>query len=193
MTKLKLVTKNLKNQNHKMNKLKLILVLLVAISYNSCSSDEDIVTVIENTNGFNFKGDFFPVNQAFITDTNTIDNTPSSISVVLSNVDPINTTPMSGVNYFRFKHEATDIVPGHITPILKYSLRENVNLLNSIITDGNTILGHDDPRIRNRAVSSYVIIYSISADEIELEFQFIRQDGEVINGEYKGKYLKRSN
>jgi hypothetical protein len=98
------------------------LFLLIAISFNSFFSHQDIVPVSENTNGFNFKGAYFPINQTLITANTIIDNTPLSMPVVLSNVAAINTTAMSGVNDFRFAHEATDIVPGDIIPIPKYSL-----------------------------------------------------------------------
>jgi hypothetical protein len=174
-----------------MNKLKLILILLIAISYSSCSSDEDTETVSKNTNGFNFKDDFFSLNQAYITDENIINNTPSNITVVLSNVDVFNPTSKSGVNYFRFEFKATSIVAGIITPVLKYSLRENTNLNDFLITDGNTVLGHNDARIRNRAVSSFIRIESISANEIDLNFEFTREDGEMVKGSYKGTYTRQ--
>jgi hypothetical protein len=40
----------------------------------------------------------------------------------------------------------------------------------------------------NIAVSSAVHINAISADEIELDFEFTRPDGEIITGRYKGTY-----
>ena len=116
------------------------LILLITISYHSCFSHQDIVPVIENTNGFNFKGDYFPINQTLITANTIIDNTPVSMPVVLSNVAAINTTAMSGVNDFRFAHEATDIVPRDITPIPKYSLCEHANCVGFRTKEGTTIL-----------------------------------------------------
>jgi hypothetical protein len=91
--------------------------------------------VIENTNGFNFKGDYFPINQTLITANTIIDNTPESMPVVLSNITAINTAAMSGVNNFCFAHEAIDIVPGVITPILKYSFCEHANCLGFLVLE----------------------------------------------------------
>ena len=97
------------------------LIILIAISYNSCFSHQNIAPVIENTNGFNSKRRLFPYKP----------NPQSSLHYNrqhtyknvchLINTNTINTTAMSGVNDFRFAHEATDIVPGDIAPIPKYS------------------------------------------------------------------------
>jgi len=176
-----------------MKKLNLVFILFMAISYISCSSDDEIDPPIETVNGFNFKGEFFPTQHASIKDDNTSNDDPSNIAIILANVDPFATSRMTGVNYFYFAFEAINIEAGTITPIYIYSLRENANLQDTLITDGNTILGHDDARIRNRAVSSSVIIHSISADEIDLDFEFTREDGEIITGNYKGTYVDASN
>lgn len=177
-----------------MKNLKLIIVLLISISFNSCSSNEETEPVIDTTNGFVFNGDFFAVDNAFIKDDNIIDNTPSNISIILSNVDIFSENPKStGVNYFHFAIEATTVVAGTISPVSKYTLRENTNYKDLIITDGNTILGHDDARIKNRAVSSFITIHSITTDEIDLDFQFTREDGEIITGNYNGNYSNINN
>lgn len=177
-----------------MKNLKLIIVLFISISFNFCSSNEETEPVIDRTNGFNFMGDFFSVNNAFIKDDNIIDNTASEISIVLSNVNILSETPKSsGVNYFYFAIEVATVVPGTISPVSKYSLRENTNYNNLIIKDGNTILGHDDARIRNRAIRSSVTIHSITTNEIDLDFNFTREDGEVVTGNYKGFFTNISN
>ena len=97
------------------------LILLIAISYNSYFSHQDIVPVIENTNGFNSKRRLFPYkpnphNSVHYNRQHTCKHVCHFI-----NTNTINTTTMSDVNDFRFAHEATDIVPGDIAPIPKYS------------------------------------------------------------------------
>ncbi|WP_339923129.1 hypothetical protein [uncultured Cyclobacterium sp.] len=172
-----------------MNKFKLIIVLSIAVLFSSCSVDEDIEPIDQTKNGFNYKGSFFSVDKAFIKDFNIIDNEPSNIAIVLSNVDPSRTNPKwGGVNYFYFAYEATNVIEGTITPVPQYSIRENADFENLSILAGNTILRYNDPRVRNIAVSSSVNIKSISVDEIDLEFEFIRPDGEIITGSYKGTY-----
>jgi len=177
-----------------MKKLKLIVVLLISISFNFCSSNDETEPVIDTTNGFVFNGDFFSVDNAFIKDDNIVDNTPANISIVLSNVDILSENPKSGgVNYFHFAIEATTVVTGTISPVSIYTLRENTNYNDLLITDGNTILGHDDARIKNRAVSSSITIHSITTNEIDLDFKFTREDGKIITGNYSGNYTNINN
>ena len=170
-----------------MNNLKLILGLSIAILFSSCS--EDTEPIIQTVNGFNYKDSFFSVDKAFIKDFNIIDNEPSKIAIVLSNVDPSRTTPKwGGVNYFYFAFEASKVIEGTITPVPEYSIRENADFYNFSILAGNTILRHNDPRVSNIAVSSFINIKSISIDEIDLDFEFTRPDGEIITGSYTGTY-----
>ena len=172
-----------------MNKLKLIIVLSIAILFSSCSEDKDTEPIIQTGNGFNYKGSFYSVDNAFIKDFNIIDNEPSKIAIVLSNVNPSRTTPKwGGVNYFYFAFEGTNVIEGTITPVPEYSIRENADFENFSILAGNTILRHNDPRVSNIAISSSVNIKSISIDEIDLDFEFTRPDGEIITGSYKGTY-----
>jgi hypothetical protein len=65
------------------------LILLIAISYNSCFSHQDIVPLIENTNGFNFKGDYFLINQTLIKANTIIDNTPVSMPLVFIKINRV--------------------------------------------------------------------------------------------------------
>tara|TARA_R110002096_G_scaffold275407_5_gene469150 strand:+ start:2125 stop:2640 length:516 start_codon:yes stop_codon:yes gene_type:complete len=170
-----------------MNKLKLIIGFSIAILFSSCS--EDTEPIIQTVNGFNYKDSFFSVDKAFIKDFNIIDNEPSKIAIVLSNVDPSRTTPKwGGVNYFYFAFEASKVIKGTITPVPEYSIRENADFDNFSILAGNTILRHNDPRVSNIAVSSFINIKSISIDEIDLDFEFKRPDGEIITGSYTGTY-----
>lgn len=170
-----------------MNKLKLIIGFSIAILFSSCS--EDTEPIIQTVNGFNYKDSFFSVDKAFIKDFNIIDNEPSKIAIVLSNVDPSRTTPKwGGVNYFYFAFEASNVIEGTITPVPEYSIRENADFDNFSILAGNTILRHNDPRVSNIAVSSLININSISIDKIDLDFEFTRPDGEIITGSYTGTY-----
>lgn len=172
-----------------MRKLKIAIVLLTTLVLSSCSNDEGTEPIRQTGNGFNYKGAFYSTDKAFVKDFNLIDDEPSRIAIVLSNTEYDRTTPKwGGVNYFHFAMEATTVTAGTITPVLEYSLRENADFNNNLILSGNTILGHDDPRVNNVAVSSFVNIKSISMDEIDLEFEFIRPDGEIVTGSYKGSY-----
>ena len=96
------------------------LILLIAISYNSYFSHQDIVPVIENTNGFNSKRRLFYYKPNLNNSEHYYREHICKHVCHFFNTNIINTTAMSDVNDFRFAHEATDILPGDIAPIPKY-------------------------------------------------------------------------
>ena len=156
----------------------------------SCSSDNDSNNGNENSNGFNFNGTFYSTQFAFVSDENTVDNTPSDISIILSSVDPFQTTQSSGVNFVFFDFEAITIETGTITEFPDYRMLENANLDNLEIDGGNTIL--DDTQNGFMSTSSSVTINSISETNINFDFTFTREDGEIINGNFSGTYIDTS-
>jgi|GEM_PF-3425454 len=67
-------------------------------------------------------------------------------------------------------------------------MRINTDYDASNIHLATTILRYHTLLPENIAVSSAVHINAISADEIELDWEFTRPDGEIITGSYKGSY-----
>lgn len=174
-----------------MKKLNLFIALFLGLTILSCSSDDDNGnTPEENQNGFNFNGTFFSAQNAFINDENIIDNTPSDISIILSNINPLQTTQSSGVNFVFFDFQAITIESGTITEFLDYQILENADLINFEISGGNTIL--DDTQDGFMIISSSVTINSITDTNIDFVFTFTREDGEIINGNYSGIYTSLS-
>ena len=43
----------------------------------------------------------------------------------------------------------------------------------------------------NKAPSNTITIHAISTDEIDLSFEFTREDGELVTGKYKGTYIEQ--
>ena len=174
-----------------MKKLNLLIGILTAFIILSCSSDDNGDQPTANQNGFNFNGTFFSTQYAFVSDENIADDTPSDISIVLSNVNPLQTSVSSGVNYVFFDFEAVELEPGTITEFPDYRILENANLSNFEISGGNTVL--DDTQSGFMTTSSSVTINSISNINIDFDFSFTREDGQVISGNYSGTYVDLSN
>mgnify|MGYP006146938971 FL=1 len=176
-----------------MKKMKLFCGILIGLMiFSSCSSDDDNGnTSIENQNGFNYNGTFYSTQFAFVSDENTVDNTPSDISIILSNVNPFETTQSSGLNFVFFDFEAVNIETGTITTFPDYRILENAHLNDFDISSGNTVL--DDTENGFMATSSSVTINSISDTNIDFDFSFTREDGETITGNYSGIYTDTSN
>lgn len=182
-----------------MKTAKLFLVILIAITYLSCSSDSDRdpEPPIENENGIHYKGVFYPLNTAIIRrkEFNVWNHGPS-VYIRLFNADPlfnaddpfITHPKWLDINKFSFFYEATEATVSTITPVPHYNIRINSDYDASNIHLATTILRYHTLLPENIAVSSVVHINTISADEIDLDWEFTRPDGEIITGSYKGTY-----
>ncbi|TXE20315.1 hypothetical protein ES692_00560 [Psychroserpens burtonensis] len=182
-----------------MKTAKLFLVILIAIAIQSCSSDSDIdpEPTIDNRNGIHYKGVFYPLNTAIIRKKEfNVWNRGPSVYIRLFNADPlfnaddpfITHPKWLDINKFSFFYEATEVTTRTITPVPHYNMRINTGYDPSNIHLATTILRDYTVRPENIAVASIVHINAISADEIDLDFEFTRPDGEIITGRYKGSY-----
>ena len=171
--------------------MKLFCGILIGFITLSCSSDDDSNNGTENSNGFSFNETFYSTQFAFVNDENIVDNTSSDISIILSNVDLFQTTQSSGVNFIFFDFKAVTIETGTITEFPDYRILENADLNNLQVDGGNTIL--DDTQNGFMTTASSVTIYTISETNIDFDFTFTREDGEIINGRYSGAYTDKSN
>ncbi|WP_019037960.1 hypothetical protein [Psychroflexus tropicus] len=105
-----------------MKTLNLFLGYLTVIVFLSCTSDDDNTgtTPIQQENGFTYQGSFFETPHLFINDENTIDDTPSDISISLLSVDPFETSQSSDVDFVFFDFQGVDLQPETITDVLDY-------------------------------------------------------------------------
>jgi hypothetical protein len=183
----------------KMNTAKLFLALLTAIAYQSCASDayRDPEPPIDNGNGIHYKGAFYPLNSALINEKNAnISSSETGIYIRLfyadpffNAEDPFNRNPKwSDINLFSFSYVAKQLETSTITSVPHYTMRINTGYNDSKFHLATAILRDYTVRPENIAVSSNVQINAISADEIDLDFEFTRPDGEIITGSYKGGY-----
>ena len=167
-------------------------ILIGLMIFSSCSSDNDNSNPSnENENGFSYDGTFYSTQFAFIIDKNTVDDTPSDISIILSNVNLYETEQSSGINYVSFNFDAVNIETVTITTFPVYRISENEDLNDFYLSGGNTIL--DGIESGFMATSTSVTVNSISDTNIDFNFSFTREDGEVITGNYSGLYTDKSN
>ena len=176
-----------------MKKMKLCYGILIGLMmFSSCSSDDDNGnSPNENQNGFEYNGTFYATQFAFVSDENIVDDTPSDISIILSSVNPFETDQSSGLNYVFFDFEAVNLDAGTITSFPDYRILENAELNFLDISGGNTIL--DDTENGLMATSSSVTINAVSNTNIDFNFSFTREDGQIIHGGYSGTYIDTSN
>ena len=171
-----------------MKKLNLFaLISIIFIFFSSCSNDN------ENNNSenrFTFNGTSYIISNVYLNDENTTDNNPSDIAIIMSNINLLTDSQPSGVNYLYFDFQGIEPAIGSITNIQDYNIIENASYENSEIGNGTTIL--DDSEIGYTATNTSVNINSISSNQIDFDFSFTREDGEIINGNYSGSYINIS-
>ena len=167
---------------------KISILLFSALLVFSCSSDDDNNNgdINNNTNAFVFNGTSYNVANVFLNDENTTDNNPSDIAIIMSNINLLADSQSNGVNYVYFYFQSVELETGTITNISDYTILENASFQNSEIDNGNTIL--DDTVSGFMATSTTVNINSLSSSQIDFDFSFTREDGEMINGNYSGNY-----
>ncbi len=167
---------------------KISILLFSALLVFSCSSDDDNNNgdINNNTNAFVFNGTSYNVANVFLNDENTTDNNPSDIAIIMSNINLLADSQSNGVNYVYFDFQGVELETGTITNISDYTILENASFQNSEIDNGNTIL--DDTVSGFMATSTTVNINSLSSSQIDFDFSFTREDGEMINGNYSGNY-----
>ena len=191
---------NMKIPRLKMNTVKLFLILLAAIAYQSCASDayRDLELPIDTGNGIHYQGVFYPLSSLIIKkkEFTTWNNEPgidislSSSDDLFNADDPLIPNPKwLDVNYFSFSFEAPYLKTSSITFVPHFKMRTNKGYVHSVLYLGTTILEYYDANPENLTVSSLVNINAISANEIDLDFEFTRPGGEIVIGSYKGGYL----
>ncbi|WP_225037370.1 hypothetical protein [Winogradskyella sp. SM1960] len=166
---------------------KFTILLFCALIAFSCSSDDDNNEGNNNTNNaLTFNGTSFNVSNVFLNDENTTDNNPSDIAIIMSNINLLTESQPNGVNYVYFDFPGVELQTGTITNISDYTILENASFVDSEIDSGNTIL--DDAENGFMATNTILNINSLSPSQIDFNFSFTREDGEIITGNYSGNY-----
>ena len=163
----------------------ILILLFSALLAFSCSSDDSNENNNSN-NEFTFNGMSFSISNVYLNDENTTDNNPSDIAIIMSNINLLTENQSNGVNYIYFDFQGVELETGALTNISDYTILENASFENSEIDNGNTIL--DDTENGFMALSTTININCLSSNQIDFDFSFTREDGEIINGNYSGNY-----
>lgn len=169
---------------------KISILLFTVLLVFSCSSDDDNDNGNNSTNAFVFNGTTFSVTNVFLNDENTVDNNPSDIAIIMSNINLLTDSQPNGVNYVYFDFQGIELETGTITNISDYTILDNASFTNSEIDNGNTIL--DDTESGFTATNTIVNINSFNTTQINFDFSFTREDGKIITGNYSGNYTNIS-
>lgn len=160
------------------------VALILAISlFISCSEDETGRDLGQN--GFSHGDTFYVLNNGFFNDENVLDETPSNLSIILSNVNLVSANAISNVSIVYFDFDGVTLQPGTYSNLNDYSIDTG----GSFNAEGDYIEGNfllDSTQSSLSATSSTVTINSIDDNKIDLTFTFTRNDGQIFSGKYVG-------
>jgi hypothetical protein len=108
----------------------------------------------------------------------------------MSNVDVLSEDQVNNVTFLYFDFQGVDLEVGEITSISDYRISTNANSNNSEISGGTTVL--DDTESGFQVIETSIKIIALDSNQIDIEFSFTREDGEVISGNYSGNYTDLS-
>lgn len=172
---------------------KIITASIVCLFLVSCSEDEENRNLGEN--GFTTNSEFYVLNNASIYDENTVDETPSDISLTLSNVNLTDSTAVSNITKLYLKFNGIALEAGTITAFSEYSIQIDGAYVQDATdsetetytyADGTFLL--DSSQAGLNATETTVTIDSVTETEISLSFSFTRSDGQTFTGIYTGLY-----
>lgn len=164
------------------NILKVASLLAISL-FISCSEEEAGRDLGQN--GFSHNETFYVLNNAFFNDENVVDETPSNLSITLSNVNLTSANAIANVSKVYFDFEGIALEEGTYTNITNYSIETGGSFdSEGDYTDGSFLLNSAHSSLSS--TSSTVVINSIDEDKINLTFTFTRNDGQVFSGKYVG-------
>lgn len=170
-----------------------IFPLLAVFLLLSCSDDDGRKL---GENGFSFNGAFHVLNNGFVKDENIADETPSPISITLSNVNLNDSTAVSNIAKIYFDFNGVNLEAGTLTDITNYSIQtggafvQNAEDEDYTYVDGLFLLNSSEAGLT--ATEKTVTINSVTENKIDLTFQFTRTDGQTFTGKYNGLFTDMS-
>ena len=173
---------------------KLVILFCLALTVFSCSSDDDNNTQqLQNTNVITLNDQVYAVNTVMI-EPSIGDNT--YVSLINKNeiefLDAINNgTQLDNVNVFNMRINQSPLGEQtyNFSDISNFEFSINGQILNGELEEGDILLDRNNADTNlNASTGSFTLDY-YAIDQIEFSFQFTRNDGTVINGNYKGDFV----
>jgi uncharacterized protein YcfL len=164
----------------------LIFLLSFALITGCSSDDKQVDNEEENQNGFTYNDSFFSAGNVYVNDENIENDEQSDIAIIMSNVDLFTVNQNSNVSFVYFDFKGVEIQEGTITNVTDYRIVYDASVNDSRVENGMTIINDTEDGLT--ASSANIVINSVSTNQIEFEFIFIKEDGNVINGNYSGGY-----
>lgn len=173
---------------------KLVILFCLALTVLNCSSDDDNNTEEpQGTNVITLNNETYVVNTVIV---EAVSGNSTFVSLVNKSetevIDAIdNGTQLNGVNVFNMRIAQNPLGEQtySFSEIPNYDFSVNSQIINGELEEGDILLDRNNADTNlNASTGSFTLDY-YAIDQIEFSFQFTRNDGTVINGNYKGDYL----
>ena len=173
---------------------KLVILFCLALTVISCSSDDDNNTEeSQSTNVITLNNETYVVNTVFV-EPSIGDNT--FVSFINKNetefLDAINNgTQLDNVVVFNIRINQSPLAEQtySFSDMSNFQFEENAQIINGELEDGDTLLDSNNSNTNLNASAGSLTLEVYTTDQIEISFQFTRNDGVIVNGTYKGDYL----
>lgn len=173
---------------------KLVILFCLALTVLNCSSDDDNNTEQpQNTNVITLNNETYVVNSVFV-EPSVGDNTYVSFinKTETEFLDAINNgTQLDNVDAFNLRINQSPLAEQtySFSDIPDYEFSVNSQIINGELQDGDILLDRNNSNTNLNASTGSLTLESYTTDQIEISFQFTRNDGVIVNGTYKGDYL----
>lgn len=173
---------------------KLVILFCLALTALNCSSDDDNNTEQpQNTNVITLNNETYVVNSVIV-EPALGDNTYVSFSNKTETelLDAINNgTQLDNVNVFGIRINQSPLAEQtySFSDMSNFQFEVNAQIINGELEDGDTLLDNNNSNTNLNASTGSLTLELYTTDQIEISFQFTRNDGTEISGTYNGNFL----
>lgn len=172
----------------------LVILFCLALTVISCSSDDDNNTEeSQSTNVITLNNETYVVNTVFV-EPSIGDNTFVSFinKTETEFIDAIYSgTQLDNVNVFTIRINQSPLGEQtySFSDMPSFEFEVNSQMINGELEDGTLLLDKNNADTNLSASTGSLTLDLYTTDQIEINFQFTRNDGTIINGTYKGNYV----
>lgn len=173
---------------------KFLFLFCFALTVFNCSSDDDNNTQeTQSANVITLNNQTYTVNTVIV-EPSIGDNTFVSFinKTETEFFDAINNgTQLDNVNIFTIRVNQSPLAEQtySFSDMPSFQFEENAQVINGELEDGTLLLDKNNADTNLSASTGSLTLDLYTNDQIEINFQFTRNDGAIINGTYQGNYV----
>ena len=176
----------------KLNKVVVFFCFILTV-FNCSSDDDNNIEEPQNTNVITLNNETYVVSSVIVEPA--LGNS-TFVSFINKNetefLDAINNgTQLDNVNVFNIRISQSPLAEQiySFSDMSNFQFEENAQIIDGELEDGDILLDRNNSNTNLNASTGSLTLEVYTTDQIEISFQFTRNDGVIVNGTYKGDYL----